>query len=90
VQFKRDADGVVRSTLKPEDIPEGLTAAEVWASPERTLTETAGLTEAQADILDGIAQGVEALGEPLQAEDYTPPENAAILGVQTKIDAAFS
>jgi hypothetical protein len=78
------------STLKAEDIPKGLTAAEVWASAERTLTETAGLTAEQAQVLAGIAQGIEALGDPLQANDYTPPENEAILRVQTKIDAAFS
>ncbi len=45
-----------RSTLTAQDIPEGLTAAEVWAATERTLTETPGLTNTQAEQLRKVAQ----------------------------------
>lgn len=45
-----------RSTLTAQDIPEGLTAAEVWAATERTLTETPGLPTTQAEQLRKVAQ----------------------------------
>jgi hypothetical protein len=43
-----------RSTLTAEDIPEGLTAAEVWSATTRTLTEAAGLTTEQAEQLAAL------------------------------------
>jgi hypothetical protein len=43
-----------RSTLTAEDIPEGLTAAEVWSATTRTLTEAAGLTTEQAAQLAAL------------------------------------
>lgn len=52
-----------RSTLTAGDIPAGLTAAEVWANPERTLTTAAGLTPEQAAKLDAIDTNVQALPE---------------------------
>lgn len=45
-----------RSTLKAQDIPEGLTATEVWAAEGRTLTEAPGLTNLQAEQLRKVAQ----------------------------------
>ena len=45
-----------RSTLAAQDIPEGLTAAEVWSAPIRTLTEAPGLTSGQAEQLRKLAQ----------------------------------
>lgn len=45
-----------RSTLTAQDIPEGLTATEVWAATERTLTETPGLPTTQAEQLRKVAQ----------------------------------
>lgn len=50
-----DATVSSRSTLTASDIPEGLTADEVWASATRTLTEPAGLTTAQAEQLRKVA-----------------------------------
>jgi hypothetical protein len=43
-----------RSTLTAQDIPEGLTAAEVWSATTRTLTEAAGLTTEQAEQLAAL------------------------------------
>jgi hypothetical protein len=51
-----DADISSRSTLTAGDIPEGLTAAEVWAATDRTLTEAPGLTSTQAEQLRKVAQ----------------------------------
>jgi hypothetical protein len=45
-----------RSTLTAQDIPQGLTAAEVWAATTRTLTEAPGLTNTQAEQLRKMAQ----------------------------------
>lgn len=45
-----------RSTLTAEDVPEGLTAAEVWSATTRTLTEAPGLTTGQAEQLRKVAQ----------------------------------
>ena len=51
-----DADVSSRSTLTAQDIPEGLTASEVWAAADRTLTEAPGLTNTQAEQLRKVAQ----------------------------------
>lgn len=45
-----------RSTLTAQDIPEGLTAVQVWAATTRTLTEAPGLTSTQAEQLRKVAQ----------------------------------
>jgi hypothetical protein len=51
-----DADVSSRSTLAAQDIPQGLTAAQVWSATTRTLTETPGLTTGQAEQLRKVAQ----------------------------------
>jgi hypothetical protein len=56
-----DAAISTRSTLTAEDIPEGLTAAEVWSADTRTLTESAGLTTEQAAQLANVETLAEAL-----------------------------
>jgi hypothetical protein len=85
-----------RSTLTAGDIPEGLTAADVWSADNRTLTEAAGLTSEQAQQLAALptlaeieattvlakAEQVEVLGTPLQAEDYTAPANAEVANIK--------
>ena len=53
---RMDAAVSSRSTLTAQDIPEGLTAAEVWSATTRTLTETPGLTTGQAEQLRKVAQ----------------------------------
>jgi hypothetical protein len=50
-----------RSTLTAQDMPDGLTAAEVWSADTRTLTEIAGLTTEQAAQLANVETLAEAL-----------------------------
>jgi hypothetical protein len=57
-----------RSTLTAEDIPEGLTAAEVWSATTRTLTEAAGLTTEQAAQLAALPTLTEIEGTTVLAK----------------------
>lgn len=66
-----------RSTLTTEDIPEGLTATEVWSATTRTLTESAGLTTAQAAQLSNIETLSEALPTLSEIEASTVLAKAA-------------
>jgi hypothetical protein len=65
-----DADVSSRSTLTAQDIPEGLTAAEVWTHTTRTLTETPGLTTGQAEQLRKVAQ-LHGIGAQLVVTETT-------------------
>jgi hypothetical protein len=69
-----------RSTLTAEDIPEGLTAAEVWSADTRTLTESAGLTTEQAAQLANVETLAEAL--PTLADI----EGSAVLAKAADVD----
>lgn len=51
-----DAKVSTRSTLTAQDIPAGLTAAQVWGAETRTLTDAPGLTDTQAEQLRKVAQ----------------------------------
>lgn len=77
-----DAAVSTRSTLTAEDIPEGLTAAEVWAAETRTLTESAGLTTVQAAQLALVVDlptlaEIEGSTVLAKAEDLTDLPSAA-------------
>jgi hypothetical protein len=65
-----DADVSSRSTLTAQDIPQGLTAAQVWSATTRTLTETPGLTTGQADQLRKMAQ-LHGIGATLVVTETT-------------------
>ena len=55
-----DAPISSRSTLQASDIPEGLTAEEVWAYTERELTSAAGMTPEQAEELGEVVANTRA------------------------------
>jgi hypothetical protein len=46
-----------------------------------------GLNQTQAAQFETMVNQVEVIGTPLQAEDYTAPDNAIIALIQTKVDA---
>jgi hypothetical protein len=55
-----DAPISSRSTLQAADIPEGLTAEEVWAYTDRELTSAAGMTPEQAEELGEVVANTRA------------------------------
>jgi hypothetical protein len=65
-----DANISSRSTLTAQDIPQGLTAEQVWTHATRTLTETPGLTTGQADQLRKMAQ-LHGIGATLVVTETT-------------------
>jgi hypothetical protein len=70
-----------RSTLTAEDIPEGLTAAEVWANPDRTLTETAPSGPTAQDIWEYADRTL------TETAGLTPEQSAQLDAVAVGVDA---
>jgi hypothetical protein len=81
-----------RSTLTAEDIPEGLTAAEVWSADTRTLTEAAGLTTEQAAQLAALPtladiEGTTVLAKAADLADLATSDQVTGLATQASVDA---
>jgi hypothetical protein len=81
-----------RSTLTAEDIPEGLTAAEVWSATTRTLTEAAGLTTEQAEQLAALPtladiEGTTVLAKAADLADLATSDQVSGLATQASVDA---
>jgi hypothetical protein len=68
-----------RSTLTPSQIPEGLTAAQVWGHSTRTLTEGAGITAAEV-----WAHSTRTLTEDV---GLTPTQAVQLANIHTWTDA---
>jgi hypothetical protein len=86
-----------RSTLTAEDIPEGLTAAEVWSATTRTLTEAAGLTTEQAEQLAALPtladiEGTTVLAKAADVEGLPTANDtaAAVLGATVETGATVA
>jgi hypothetical protein len=83
-----DAKISTRSTLTAQDIPEGLTAAQVWGHTTRTLTEDVGLTSTQATQLANIHTRTDALPTLSDIEGSTAlAMQATSLAIKAKTDA---
>jgi hypothetical protein len=81
-----------RSTLTAEDIPEGLTAAEVWSADTRTLTEAAGLTTEQAAQLAALPtlaeiEATTVLAKAADLADLATSDQVTGLATQASVDA---
>jgi hypothetical protein len=87
-----DAPISSRSTLTAQDIPEGLTASEVWSAQSRTLTQTTGLTSEQAAQLAalptlGEIEGTTVLAKAADLSGLATSAQVTGLATQASVDA---
>ena len=82
-----------RSTLTAGDVPAGLTAAQVWSAPARTLTSTSAPTDVQvagavrAELATELGRIDASVSSRLPASSYTAPDNAGVAAIKAKTDA---
>jgi hypothetical protein len=90
-------DVAVSTRLADADYVEPATAENVWSYTTRTLT-SAGAAGATLEEIEGslilamkadvtaVETKVDALGDPMQADDYVAPDNTAIGQIKSKVD----
>jgi hypothetical protein len=89
-------DVAVSTRLADADYVEPATAENVWSYTTRTLT-SAGAAGATLEEIEGslilamkadvtaVETKVDALGDPMQADDYVAPDNAKIVAIDAKV-----
>lgn len=87
-------DVAISTRLADADYIDPATPQQVWEYTTRTLTSEgasgATLAEIEGSLILAKKAQIDALGSPMQADDYVAPDNATISEISTKIDTSGS